>query len=849
MKAVLKTVTLVVASTLLITGCSRKKNTFLSRNFHAVTAEYNALYNGYNALNEGIEALNQDYEDDYWNILPVERMQISEEITLPGQTENSSFERAEEKAVKAIQKHAINIKGKEHNPQMDEAYLLLGKSRYYDQRFVPALDAFNNILNKYPTSDKINQVKIWRAKTNIRLENDELAIKILKRLLELEELDDQDLADATSMLAQAYLNTKSVDSALTQMKIASAFTKKNEEKGRFNFIKGQLYNELGYKDSANLAFDQVIDLHRKIPRIYYVAAHLERIKNYDFDNDNKLEFIEYLTDLEENRENRPYLDRIYYEIGQFYNEDESDSLAIVYYNKSLRTNSASRKLKAFNYQQLGDMYFDNSEYKQAGSYYDSTMLNLTENSKPYRVIKRKRDNLNDVIFYEDVAQRNDSILSIVGLPEAEQLEVFQKLVDRIKEKDEARKLAEEAVERRNAGLNTGEDINNQNQLNIGLMNNKVSTFYFYNPTTVAFGKNEFVKIWGNREYKDNWRWSSSGSGISTGNDLVDSDLVNLSEEQRYDPQFYLSKLPTEQKDIDSIAKERNFAYYQLGLIYKDKFKEYQLSKTKLKSLLENNPEERLILPAKYNLYKVYQELGQNGDADIVKNDIITNFPDSRYATILTNPEQQLEKDMNSPESIYENLLQLHESQNYQKVIAQSEEYIKQFEGEAIVPKFEFLKATASGRLNGFEAYKQGINYIALNYPNSPEGKQAEILVQEALPKISAQEFKENDISNSFKVVYTFVNPTEDELYNFTKTLDEVVKKVPHYDLSTSVDVYNQTTTFVVVHGLKSIEGAKGFAEILGEDKYKITKEHFAISAQNYEIIQIHKNLESYLESQ
>jgi hypothetical protein len=34
---------------------------------------------------------------------------------------------------------------KRRNFQIDEAYLLLGKARYYDQRFIPALDAFNYI--------------------------------------------------------------------------------------------------------------------------------------------------------------------------------------------------------------------------------------------------------------------------------------------------------------------------------------------------------------------------------------------------------------------------------------------------------------------------------------------------------------------------------------------------------------------------------------------------------------------------------------------------------------------------------------------------------------------------------
>jgi hypothetical protein len=123
----------------------------------------------------------------------------------------------------------MNIQGKEYNPQIDEAYLLLGKSRYFDQRFVPALEAFNYILYKYPASSNINQARIWREKTNMRLDNDELAIKNIKTLLEQEELEDQDLADATSTIAQAYINTKSLDSALTQFVIAAESTKKRNE--------------------------------------------------------------------------------------------------------------------------------------------------------------------------------------------------------------------------------------------------------------------------------------------------------------------------------------------------------------------------------------------------------------------------------------------------------------------------------------------------------------------------------------------------------------------------------------------------------------------------------------------
>src|SRR5690554_6546940 len=113
----------------------------------------------------------------------MERIDIVEEETkAPGARKSGEFNRAEEKAAKANQKHSMYINGQERHPQIGEAYLLLGKARYYDGRFIPALDAFNFIFDRYPTSNNINMAKVWKAKTNIRLRNEEFAIENLKRI-------------------------------------------------------------------------------------------------------------------------------------------------------------------------------------------------------------------------------------------------------------------------------------------------------------------------------------------------------------------------------------------------------------------------------------------------------------------------------------------------------------------------------------------------------------------------------------------------------------------------------------------------------------------------------------------
>jgi tetratricopeptide (TPR) repeat protein len=240
------------------------------------------LYNGNLALEKGIIDLKSQYNDNFWAILPVERMQISQEQMIAGQTKNQNFEKAETKAVKAIQKHSMNVDGSEKNPQIDEAHLLLGKTRYYDQRFVPALEAFNYVLYKYPTSSRIQEVKIWREKTNMRMDNDATAVVNLKKLLGEIKFKDQIYADANATLAQAYINLDEDKNALARLKIATEFTKSKEEKARYRFIEAQIYERLGHKDSAYAKFQEVIDMKRKSARQYVIQAHAHQAAQFDF---------------------------------------------------------------------------------------------------------------------------------------------------------------------------------------------------------------------------------------------------------------------------------------------------------------------------------------------------------------------------------------------------------------------------------------------------------------------------------------------------------------------------------------------------------------------------------------
>ena len=833
-----------------LTACSRKKDTFLNKSFHAVSTEYNTLFNGNNAFVQGKEALAQTYRDDFYQILPVERIEAVDLDGFDTDSKDPNFNTAEEKAVKAIQKHSMYIGGKEYNPQIDEAYMLLGKARYYDNRFIPALDAFNFILNKSATSNNVNNAKIWKAKTNIRLKNEEYAIENLQKMLKEENLEDAVVADANAMLAQAMINLDSIPQALPYMKIATQFENNYELKGRFTFITGQLYNKLNYKDSANIAFDQVIGFKRKTSRVYMINAHMAKTKNFNYAQEDQAMLLELLHDLEKDRENRPFLDKIYNALADYHRNTTNDSLAVVYYNKSIQSFKEDKTLQSINYQTLAEMNFDKAEYKQAGAYYDSTLTNLVENSKKWRRVKKKRENLDDVIKYEDIASINDSILRIAKMSDSDKLAFFTAYTDDLKAKAIADSIAAAKLSEKGPAI-----INKEfSSKSVGGPSPSGGKFYFYTPTTVAYGKVEFRKLWGDRKLEDNWRRSSKKSnGFDQDQEIV-IDTTPIAELEMFDPQSYIAQLPSDPKVLDSLTIDRDFAYYQLGLIYKEKFKEYGLATNRLEKLLTYTPQKRLVLPAKYNLYKIYGLLEKQAFAQKYKDDILNNHSTSRYAEILRNPNAQLASDASSPEAKYNALYKAFEASQYGEVIKKSDGYITQYNGTDIVPKFELLKATAIARQDGFQAYKKALNFVSLTYPNSPQGKKAQLLYSTTIPRLEFKQFVPDNEATNFKLVYTFDKNEDTEISAIRKQLNDAIEFYNYQEkMVVSVDYYNPSTTLVMVHGLDSKLGAQGLGEVFASPSKEakrnkiatITKDFVGISSENYQIVQIHKNLEAY----
>ncbi len=719
-------------------SCSVKKDTFLSRNYNALKTNYNILYNGQLAYDKGLKAISEKHQDNFWKRLPIEPITFDEsEIEAPKfnnvgdgfdddakstPKNQTPFDRAEEKAVKAIQKHSMNIKGYEKNSKTDEAYLLLGKSRYYTQRFIPAIEAYNYIIANYPQADLNYETRVWRAKANTRLGNEVRAIETLNLLLkvldEKEEVSVRVQEEAYTAMAIAYSETDTIQKTINNLKLATETFFNKEQSARNMFVLGQIYTELNYKDSARAVFQKLADT-RRAPRKYRVHANIELAKNFEGDT-TSTELLERFKKLIKNSDNRDYLDELYYQAGTLEEQNGNIKEAKDYYFKSLVSNKEGDYQKTYTYERLGNINFEEENYARASRFYDSVLqisADKFDDEKRIRRIKRKNKNLVTLREYEAVLHTNDSILNLVAMSDEEKTSFFEEYIEKIKKEDE---------EKRQQQLNA-QNFGNQFGNSIGLGNRNEGKWYFYNSQSKSFGQSEFSRLWGNRPLEDNWRWSDKNSTE------IEEVAIEETPNLRYELTTYINAIPTDEEEIKKLKDDRNNALYQLGIIYKEQFSNNSLAITKLEKLQTVNDKEEMKLPISYHLYQLYTRENNLELANQAKNFILNNHPESKFAEVIRSPNNKLsatkiaEKE-DEHHRIYKDIYLLYKDFQYEKVVEQVNSFQQFVNNSELIPKLALIKALAIGKFKSKEEYQKELEFVAVSYANLEEGKKAQEII-------------------------------------------------------------------------------------------------------------------------
>lgn len=817
------TITLVI-----IVGCTTKANTYYNRQMQPIVTKYNVLFNGEEAFDLGLKELQNQYQDNFMEILPVEPIKMSGKIQLDG-IENPNFERAEEKAIKTIQLHSMVFKGEQRNYKIDDAYILLGKSRYYNERFLPAMEAFNHLLTNYGKSERIPEAAVWAEKTNLRLGKDKIAIEKLHNLLTVEKLKRNDRAEAYATLGQAYINQEMYPEAADALYLGGKYTRNKYLKGRYYFIAAQLYEKQKQRDSATTAYEKVIKLNWKIPRKLWVEAQAGKARNKDFSPEEKTKYLEYLTKLEKRYEHKDLLDVLYFTHGMLV-EEESKAIAADFYRKSLKNNKGNNPLKAKTHERLAEVYFEQKDYTGAYHHLDSTLAYVPEHTFERLYIERKKENLAKITELEYVVKQNDSILKITKLSENERYAFFEKHIDSLQKFSQQKK---QTISEDNFGM--GIDLQNVPETQQG------GKFYFYNSMAVAYGKQQFQQFWGNRRLEDNWRWSAKNNGINSNVVEGTSDEENAMDELALTPDFFINQLPKSEVEIEQLEKTRNQALYQLAVLYKAKFNDSELAVNRLERVLAAHPDASLEVAVLYELYKNYNDLN-NPKAENIKTQLLNNFSESDYARILQGmASSQQQKDEKAQAFLAELTTDFENgkiSETWTRL--NQEEFL--YKETAIAPKLDLLKAKAIARLEGITPYRTVLEQIMVNYPDTDESKQAKDLLDK-LKDVEKETFVSDDKTKSWKLVI-FNIPTEQWTEIKTK-LNEKLSAISS-KISLSEDIYNASETWFTIHGLQNRNTANSITQELSEIINKYQLDNFVIATENYRLVQIKKEKDEYL---
>lgn len=798
---------------LVTVGCSTKKNTAINRFYHKTNSKFNPLFNGEEALRYGLLDITLNHDDNYWLRLYVDPYILPVAYESEDVKTNEFFDRAQDKAILTVQKHSMLIKGAQRNNQIARAYLLLGKARYYNGKYLQAIEAFTYLLKNMSKDDLAVEAELWRSKSYLALGQHERAARELINIAYTGSLTNEQYALSQAALADALLKEEKDSLATKPLRKAFATEKSAYKRGRYAYLLGQLYEDLNYADSAIVAYQYVLDLNRRLPRELWIHARLAQLKNNTPKDEATLKAYKRLLRSDEDRRFR---DKIHYFYGTYLLKGADTVSAETELNASLQTKTNDTYLKSLIYEQLALNRLDQVAFVKAGTYLDSTLQNLKEGTRRFRKVTRQLKKLDDIIRYEKTITETDSLILLMNMPKEAQKAVVDAYIEKI--------LADKEKAEAESKKGTAESIA------------MIGDFYFYNSRQVLNGKLRFQQNWTNIALADNWKYDPKKS-IASGEETVEIEGVAKTIDSALDPETYLSQIPPPEA-LDSLQLLQNEAYYQAGLAYKEQFLIKAFAIDRFNSLLAANPAMHYIPPTLYHMYELYND--NPTEQSELRSRILAEYPESDYAKIIQTPDV-LAQTFTDNQAAISAAKEKFKNQEFKAVIEESERFIPRLRDKELQAAWALLRATALGRLDGLEAYKKALTSLVQSYPKTEGSQKAQAQLD------GFEVYNDSVLGAREKAKLVIVRTLEDrEQSEADKAwLDTWLGEEGIEDLlRVSIDVFDRDVETLVIHGFLSLKSANEMAAILSKSNPRLLgSKNIVISASQYRNAFVSKRLE------
>ena len=756
---------LIVLFSLVLSGCSTKKNTASTRWWHSFNARYNTYFNGNQAFIDGNLEKEKGNKDNYTEIIPLYMVgnKQSREIG------KSQYDRAIEKSEKAIRRHSIKAKPewnsskrktakdrewlgrREYNPFLWRAWMLLGKSQFQKGAFDEAAATFTYMSRLYHTQPmQSGLAKAWLAKSYTELGWMYDAEDVIRNMSR-DSMDFRAVKDWDYTYANYYIHSGDYQKAIPYLRKAISHERRKVQRAREWFLMGQIQNQLGNKNEAYKAYRKVVACNPP-----YELEFNARIAQTEVMADrNGKQMISKLKRMAVNDNNAEYLDQVYYAIGNIYMLQKDTAQAIAAYEKGNQKSVRNGIEKGVLLLTLGNIYWQMEKFNDAQRCYGEAIGLLDKDRKDYDELAYRSKVLDELVPFTDAIHLQDSLLELSTMPEEERLKAIDRVIDALKKKEkeerDARLLAE-AEQMEQEQQRTGNQLSPGNQAAPTITQRGNGEWYFYNPMAVNQGKIAFQRQWGKRENKDNWQRinqtvvamseqqedeNPEGTENQEANDSIDiatpkedtpQDSLSADPHER---EYYLAQIPftDEQKAVcHDIIKD---GLFHAGVIFKDKLDNLTLSEKHLVRLTDNYTDYEYLDEALYHLYLLYARQDRMDKANACLNRMKRDFPESEWTTLLADPfyKENARFGEHIEDSLYAAAYEAFKTDRYDIVKGNARVSADRFPLGENRAKFLFIEGLSMLNEGDGDGCIERLKTVVEKYPNSEVSELAGMIVK------------------------------------------------------------------------------------------------------------------------
>ncbi len=753
-------------------ACSTKKNTALTRFYHATTAHYNTFYNGQVAFEEGVASQEKGHVDNYTELLPMYIVADKKTAAIG----KGNYETAIEKCQKAIKKHSIKRKPKkpdgrltdrqkayfarkEFNPYLRHAWMMFADAKFQQGDFIEAASSYHYILRLYADQPEVASVaRAKLARCYVLLDWPYDAEDVFNKIRR-DSISREGQRETDASLAAYYIATEQYAAAIDPLSRSVKHAHGKLQRARLYYLLGQLNQLAGDKQAGYKALSKCIRLNPP-----YELAFNARIMQTEVMADGQgKSMIRKLKRMAKNPNNENYLDRIYYAIGNIHLASHDTLRTIDAWRKGIEESTQNGFAKAVVLQHLGELCWERENYIDATDCYNQLVGMMDKEHKDYAEVERRSKILTEIEPHLSAVKLQDSLQALAKLPEKEYLAAIDRVIDALKkkEKEQEKKEFEKANGASTATTGPKPNTATTNQAGAVRRGAQKTTFYFYMAQTVAQGKQSFKRQWGNRPNEDNWRRATKERPMAAGDEGYDYAAEDslaalggnglegggtggegeLSEEEQHlkdslanDPherEYYLRQIPFTEEQLESSNALILDGLYHSGVLEMDKLGNYALADKTLNRLIRDFPDFDKMDDVYYHLFLLALRREDEETAQTYLALLQENYPDSKLTKTISNPRflELAQWGRHLEDTLYAQTYDAYKAGEYWLVDENFKQSTADFEEGAHRGKFMFIHAMSQLYTGQRDSFLAEMKVVAEKYSKDEIAEMAAAIVK------------------------------------------------------------------------------------------------------------------------